>query len=63
MKRTVLVLALIATLASCGGASQKECTDCVTDSTAVVDSTVVSDSTVAKDSVFNGEEGTTNPQK
>lgn len=57
MKRTVFVLAMIATLASCGGSTQQECTDCV------VDSTVVSDSIVATDSVFNGEEGTTNPQK
>jgi len=52
MKKTALVLSIIATLVSCGGAAQKECVDCATDSTAVVDSTVAVDAaSVAIDSV------------
>ena len=51
MKKTALVLSVIATLASCGGATQQECVDCATDSTVVVDSTVVDTTAVATDSV------------
>lgn len=52
MKKTALVLSIIVTLASCGGATQEDCVDCATDSAVVVDSTVVVDTTaVATDSV------------
>lgn len=50
MKKTAFVLAAVVTLASCGSASQKECTDCAIDST-VVDSTIVDTVPVVEDTV------------
>lgn len=50
MKKAIFVLAAVVTLASCGSASQKECTDCAVDST-VVDSTIVDTVPVVDDTV------------
>lgn len=55
MKKTALVLSIVATLASCGGSTQQDCVDCATDSTAVVDSTVVADTTAVADTVVSSE--------
>lgn len=55
MKKTALVLSIVATLASCGGSTQQDCIDCATDSTAVVDSTVVADTTAVADTVVSSE--------
>lgn len=51
MKKTAFVLTILATLASCGGSTQQECTDCPTDSTSVVDSAAIVDSTATVDTV------------
>lgn len=58
MKKTALVLSIVATLASCGGSTQQDCVDCATDSTAVVDSTVVVDTTAVADTVVSSEVAT-----
>lgn len=53
MKKTALVLSIVATLASCGGSTQQDCVDCATDSTAVVDTTAVSDSVLVSDTAVS----------
>jgi hypothetical protein len=46
MKKVAFIAVIALALASCGGASNENCTDCNTDSTAVADTTAATADTV-----------------